>query len=85
MASSSKSRLYEICVANHWDPPLFECSENDGQGHRKLFTSKVTVELQLKDSTKILECRGAPQPRKKSAEQHAAEGALWYLRHLGYL
>jgi hypothetical protein len=35
-------------------------------------------------STTILECFGAPQLKKKTAAEHAAEGALWYLKHSGY-
>ncbi|XP_057479117.1 ribonuclease 3-like protein 1 [Actinidia eriantha] len=82
--ASSKSRLYEICAAKHWQPPAFECCE-DCPGDEKLYTFKVTVEVQLEGSTTILECHGAPQSKKKMAAQHAAEGALWYLMHLGII
>jgi len=33
----------------------------------------------------VLECFGEPRAKKKDAEEHAAEGALWYLKHDGYL
>lgn len=33
----------------------------------------------------VLECFGAPRPKKKDAEEHAAEGALWYLKHDGFM
>ena len=33
----------------------------------------------------ILECFGGPRTKKKAAAEHAAEGALWYLKHEGYL
>ncbi|PSS07550.1 Ribonuclease 3-like protein [Actinidia chinensis var. chinensis] len=82
--ASSKSRLYEICAAKHWHPPSFECCE-DGPGHKKLYAFKVTIEVQLEGSTTILECHGAPKSKKKMAEQHATEGALWYLMHLGII
>ncbi|KAH7865787.1 hypothetical protein Vadar_011177 [Vaccinium darrowii] len=73
--ASSKSRLYEICAANRWKPPSFECYE-EGPGHKRLFTFKVTVEVQSQDSTTDLECWGSPCLKKKTAAQEAAEGAL---------
>lgn len=48
------------------------------------FTYKVTFEVPGHTPT-ILECLSSPMPKKKAAAEHAAEGALWYLRHLGYL
>lgn len=47
------------------------------------FTFKVVIEIK-EDSNTILECYGAPQSKKKTAVEHAAEGALWYLNRVGY-
>ncbi|KAH9715595.1 hypothetical protein KPL71_021118 [Citrus sinensis] len=71
---SAKSKLLEICAANHWKPPLFDCCQEEGPCHRKLFTFKVTFEIESLNT--ILECFGAPQSKKKTAAEHAAEGAL---------
>ncbi|KAK7820606.1 dicer-like protein 4, partial [Quercus suber] len=79
----SKSQLYEICAANYWKPPLFECCKEEGPSHAKMFTYKVIVEIK-EASTTVLECFGAPRLRKKEAAEHAAEGALWYLKHIGF-
>lgn len=51
---------------------------------RPRFTFKVVVETD-EALHKILECYGEPKARKKDAAEHAAEGALWYLKHKGYL
>lgn len=48
------------------------------------FTYKVTLEV-LGATPTILECFSKPMLKKKAAAEHAAEGALWYLHHLGYL
>ncbi|KAJ0089697.1 hypothetical protein Patl1_14811 [Pistacia atlantica] len=40
---SARSHLYEICAANCWKPPLFECCEEEGPSHLKSFTFKVIV------------------------------------------
>ncbi|KAM4100561.1 hypothetical protein ACB094_05G077300 [Castanea mollissima] len=79
----SKSQLYEICAANCWKPPLFECCKEEGPSHAKMFTYKVIVEIK-EASTTVLECFGAPRMKKKEATEHAAEGALWYLKHIGF-
>lgn len=105
----AKSRVYEICAANYWSHPIFECCKEEGPSHAKMyvrhlllqlksvpttisfdyfmvlnrFTFKVTLEIQ-EASTTVLECFSAPQPKKKAAAEHAAEGALWYLKHIGY-
>ncbi|KAH7547457.1 hypothetical protein FEM48_Zijuj01G0312000 [Ziziphus jujuba var. spinosa] len=50
----------------------------------KMFTFKVLVEIKEASNTVVLECFGAPQSKKKTAVEHAAEGALWYLKHVGY-
>lgn len=80
---AAKSLLFEICTANHWQPPLFECCEEEGPSHAKKYRFKVTVEMKGACGT-VLECYGNPQTRKKVAAEHAAEGAVWYLKHLGY-
>ncbi|KAK3007427.1 hypothetical protein RJ639_013553 [Escallonia herrerae] len=44
------------------------------------------VSMEIEDNTNvILECIGDPRAKKKDAAEHAAEGALWYLKHGGYL
>ncbi|KAI4379355.1 hypothetical protein MLD38_005667 [Melastoma candidum] len=81
---SAKSHLHEICAANCWNPPLFECCQTEGPGHLMLFTYKVIVEVE--DSpNRVLECFSEPRPKKKAAAEHAAEGAIWYLKHQGYI
>ncbi|XP_050216578.1 dicer-like protein 4 isoform X2 [Mercurialis annua] len=80
---SAKSRLHETCAGNYWKPPLFECCSDEGPGHLKLFSYKVVVEIEAPHL--ILECFGELRSKKKAAAEHAAEGALWYLKHQGYL
>ncbi|KAG6781487.1 hypothetical protein POTOM_014396 [Populus tomentosa] len=80
---SAKSQLLEILAANKWKPPLFECFKEEGPCHKKLFTYKVVIGIEGEAST-VLECFGYPKSTKKTAAEHAAEGALWYLKHLGY-
>ncbi|KAK8526186.1 hypothetical protein V6N13_017241 [Hibiscus sabdariffa] len=82
--ASAKSQLHEICAANNWKCPSYECCREQGPCHLKLFVFKVVVEMQEATSTTILECFSDPRPKKKMAAEHAAEGALWYLRHVGY-
>ncbi|XP_057968657.1 endoribonuclease Dicer homolog 1-like isoform X4 [Malania oleifera] len=82
-SSLAKSHLYEICAANHWKPPSFECYKEEGPNHMKLFTFKVFVEME-EATIRILECFSAPRSKKKTAAAHAAEGALWFLKHKGY-
>ncbi|XP_010265687.1 PREDICTED: ribonuclease 3-like protein 1 isoform X1 [Nelumbo nucifera] len=81
---TAKSRLYEICAYHYWKPPVFECWKEDGPDHHKLFTFKVIVEIE-EEANLVLECFSAPCGKKKAAAEHAAEGALWYLQHQGYL
>ncbi|XP_042508250.1 endoribonuclease Dicer homolog 4-like [Macadamia integrifolia] len=80
---TARSRLYQICAINYWNPPLLECCKEEGPDHLKLFTFKVTVEMEEASKT-VFESFGAPQPSKKAAAEHAAEGALWYLKKKGY-
>ncbi len=47
------------------------------------FNFKVIFEIK-EATTTVLECFGAPRFRKKEAAEHAAEGALWYLKHIGF-
>ncbi|PKA57540.1 Endoribonuclease Dicer like 4 [Apostasia shenzhenica] len=81
---SLKSRLFEICVANYWNPPLFTCCKEEGSAHLKMFTFKVIVEVAGLTPT-VLECHSEARPQKRAAEEHAAEGALWYLEYMGYM
>ncbi|XP_031381749.1 LOW QUALITY PROTEIN: dicer-like protein 4 [Punica granatum] len=81
---SARSRLFEICAANCWKPPTFDCCKEDGPGHLKMFTYMVVIEIE--ESPQLLvECYGEPRSKKKAAAEHAAEGVLWYLKHEGYL
>lgn len=81
---TARSRLFEICTANRWSPPEFICCKEEGPSHLKLFTYKVTVEVKVGSKINVVECLGGPKPKKKAAAEHAAEGALWYLRGLGH-
>lgn len=81
---TARSRLHEICAANSWKPPLFECCTEEGPSHLKSFTYKVVVEIE-EAPDKNFECVGSPQMKKKAAAEDAAEGALWYLKHQRYL
>ncbi|KAH9654546.1 Dicer-like protein 4 [Citrus sinensis] len=80
---SARSRLYELCAANCWKPPTFDCCKEEGLSHLKLFTFRVIVEIEAPE--KIIECIGEPQAKKKGAAEHAAEGMLWCLEREGYL
>ncbi|KAL3824589.1 hypothetical protein ACJIZ3_020618 [Penstemon smallii] len=81
---SAKSRLYEACTANCWKPPLFECYKETGPSHSKEFIFKVVLEIEELPN-EMFEFYGEPRSRKKEAADHAAEGALWYLKHEGYI
>ncbi|XP_030526272.2 ribonuclease 3-like protein 1 [Rhodamnia argentea] len=52
--------------------------------HSRQFSFKVITEVKDESRVTILECFSAPRSKKNAAAQHAAEGALWYLKHLGY-
>lgn len=80
---TAKSQLHEICTANCWQPPVFECCNEQGPSHLKLFTYKVVLEIDEADVE--LECHGEPHSKKKDAAEQAAEGALWFLRKEGYI
>ncbi|WMV36294.1 hypothetical protein MTR67_029679 [Solanum verrucosum] len=80
---SAKSRLHEICAANCWKPPLFECCKETGPSHLKEFTFRVVVEIE--ETSRVVESYGEAQAKKKDAAEHAAEGALWFLKQEGYL
>ncbi|ONI16391.1 hypothetical protein PRUPE_3G095800 [Prunus persica] len=79
----ARSQLYEICVGKKWKLPLYECCKEEGPPHMRKFTYKVIVEIEETEKT-VLECFGAPHSKKKSAAEHAAEAALWYLKNIGY-
>lgn len=80
---TARSNLFEICAANCWKPPIIECCQETGPSHLKEFTFKVTLEI-LEDSD-VVAAYGAPHLTKKDAAEHAAEGAIWYLKKAGYL
>ncbi|XP_045804311.1 ribonuclease 3-like protein 1 [Trifolium pratense] len=89
-----RSKLHEICAANHWKPPVFECCKEEGPCHCIMFTFKVIIEIKISKVSKnveiseksknIIEVYGAPHRKKKMAADDAAEGALWYLKHVGF-
>ncbi|CAN0901094.1 Dicer-like protein 4 [Linum grandiflorum] len=81
---SARSRLYEVCTANCWKQPLFDCCIDEGPSHLKIFVYKVTVEIE-ESETRILECYGESHTKKKGAAESAAQAALWYLKHQGYV
>ncbi|KAK7329981.1 hypothetical protein VNO77_24164 [Canavalia gladiata] len=83
-AGTARSRLYEFCAAYCWKPPSFECCKEEGPDHLKLFTYKVTLEIEEAQDM-ILEFVGEPKSKKKDAAESAAEGAFWYLQQEGYL
>ncbi|PKI65987.1 hypothetical protein CRG98_013653, partial [Punica granatum] len=82
--SSRKALLYELCAAYKWKPPLFDCHREEGPSHLKQFIFKAVVEIRGNAAT-VVEAFSEPRSSKKSAAEHAAEGALWYLKHLGYV
>uniref|UniRef100_A0A1D1YWK0 Endoribonuclease Dicer 4 n=4 Tax=Anthurium amnicola TaxID=1678845 RepID=A0A1D1YWK0_9ARAE len=79
----AKSKLLEVCAANFWKPPSFVCCKEEGESHLKMFTYKVMLEVEAASST-IIECFSEPKLRKRAAQDHAAEGALWCLKHMGF-
>ncbi|KAE8653040.1 hypothetical protein Csa_019548 [Cucumis sativus] len=81
--TTARSRLYEVCAANHWNRPSFDCMNEEGPSHLKMFTYKVVLEIEEAPDT-IFEFFGAPHLKKKAAAEHAAEAALWYLEKGGY-
>ncbi|XP_004486624.1 ribonuclease 3-like protein 1 isoform X2 [Cicer arietinum] len=81
-----RSKLYEICAAKHLKPPVFECCKEEGPSHLRMFTFKVTMDIEKGEASKnIIEVYGAPHQKKKMAADDAAEGALWYLKHIGFV
>ncbi|KAL0462724.1 UNVERIFIED_CONTAM: Dicer-like protein 4 [Sesamum latifolium] len=44
---SAKSHLYEICAANCWKPPLFECWKETGPSHIKEYILRLRILLDL--------------------------------------
>ncbi|XP_063950515.1 dicer-like protein 4 isoform X1 [Daucus carota subsp. sativus] len=85
MKKSAKSLLFEICAANRWKPPVFQCCKETGAGHMKEFTYKVIVKPDSLENC-FIEAIGKPAGKKKEAAERAAEGAVWLLKdHLGDL
>lgn len=84
LARTARSRLYELCAANYWKPPSFDCCKEEGPDHLKLFTCMVTMEIE-EASNMIIEFIGEPLPKKKDSADSAAEAAFWYLKEKGYL
>ncbi|XBJ03091.1 hypothetical protein VPH35_022331 [Triticum aestivum] len=81
---TAKSFLFEVCAVSYWIPPEFELCKEEGPSHLRRFTYKVTVQIRGPSET-LLECYSDAQLHKKAAQEHAAQGALWYLRQHGYL
>ncbi|KAM7256598.1 hypothetical protein ACFE04_012339 [Oxalis oulophora] len=80
---NAKLQLHQICVANKWKAPIFECCKDEGPSHMKMFTFKVTVET-IEMSNRLFETYGVPQLKKKAAAESVAKGAIWYLKSHGY-
>lgn len=76
-------RLNTICSAIGWKAPLYEFEEQ-GPLRNKLFTCKVTVHVDTITSTDV-ESFSEPKRQKKAAREHAAQGALWCLKHFGHV
>ncbi|XP_025824254.1 endoribonuclease Dicer homolog 4 isoform X2 [Panicum hallii] len=81
---TARSFLYELCAANYWKRPEFDLCKDEGPSHLRKFTFKVLVQI-MGPSATILECYSDPKLHKKAAQEHAAQGALWCLKQLGYL
>ncbi|KAL6973918.1 endoribonuclease Dicer [Sarracenia purpurea var. burkii] len=43
------------------------------------------VYVDIEEASNVIVAFGAAHSRKKDAAEHAAEGALWYLKNAGYL
>lgn len=80
---TAKSCLYEVCAANSWKAPLFECCKEEGQSHLRKFLFKVVMEVD--EDGELVVCFGEPQSTKKAAAEVAAEAALWYLKGKGFM
>ncbi|KAL9242481.1 hypothetical protein vseg_016474 [Gypsophila vaccaria] len=81
---TAKAQLNEICMAKCWGPPSYECCQEQGPSHLKMFTFKVVVVIEEAQLV-MLECFGRPQAKKKVAADEAATAALWYLKNEGYM
>ncbi|KAL1553383.1 endoribonuclease Dicer [Salvia divinorum] len=77
---SAKAYLHYLCSSNHWKQPIYECYNEEGPPHNKLFGSKVSI--QSDEGCVIVECFGNNKKSKKSAAEDAAEGALWCLKYI---
>ncbi|OEL22230.1 hypothetical protein BAE44_0016752, partial [Dichanthelium oligosanthes] len=80
---SARVRLPKVCNAFGWKEPSFDFEEQ-GPSHNKLFICKVTLHLEGFVDT-VMESFGDPKSKKKAAQEHAAQGALWCLERLGYV
>ncbi|XP_073150113.1 dicer-like protein 4 isoform X2 [Henckelia pumila] len=79
----ARSCLYEMCAANCWKPPIFECCNETGPSHSKQFIYKIVLDIEeMPDET--FEFYGEPRTRKKDAAENAAQGAIWFLKCQGY-
>ncbi|XP_042054720.1 ribonuclease 3-like protein 1 isoform X2 [Salvia splendens] len=79
-SGSAKAYLHLLCTAKHWKQPLFECCNEEGPPHIKLFTFKVSILSEV--GFVILESYSHARSTKKAAAEDAAEGALWCLKHM---
>lgn len=41
--------------------------------------------MEIEEMSRVIEAYGEPRLKKKDAAEHAAEGALWFLKKEGYL
>ncbi|KAL0423450.1 UNVERIFIED_CONTAM: Endoribonuclease Dicer4, partial [Sesamum radiatum] len=66
--------LNHISVSNLNNGPVCSCR----------FSFKIVMEIKELPN-QIFEFYGEPRMRKKDAAEHAAQGALWYLKQEGYV
>ncbi|CAL5081452.1 unnamed protein product [Urochloa decumbens] len=78
----ARLKLPKLCVKIGWKIPSFDFEEQ-GPPHNKLFICKVTVHVEGLVNT-VMECFGDPKPKKKAAQEHAAQAALWCLERFGH-
>ncbi|CAN6217660.1 unnamed protein product [Urochloa humidicola] len=78
----ARLRLPKLCVKIGWKKPSFDFEEQ-GPPHNKLFICKVTVHVEGLVNT-VMECFGDPKRKKKAAQEHAAQAALWCLERFGH-
>ncbi|KAL1565004.1 non-specific serine/threonine protein kinase [Salvia divinorum] len=87
---SAKAYLHCMCSAKHWKQPLFECYNEEGPPHSKLFSLKVSIQsdkgcviVECFDNTKTSKQRMQQRGRSEDGERNFADPELESL--LSYL